>query len=257
MGWVETIYSGITFYQCRELNDRQVVQAFSHRNFGNMALHIGDDPEAVVVRRELWLKALGLDLEGLVCGVQVHGIRVAVVNETTAGSGAHSLSGAIPETDALITDRPGVVLATFTADCVPIFVYDPVKSAIGVIHAGWRGTIGRIAVTTVTRMAETFGTIPGDCLAAIGPSIGAGCFRVDEHLAGRFDKVHPQTVTKDESGFGIDLPAFNRIELTEIGVCPDHIYEARLCTKCQADQFFSYRADQGKTGRMMGVIALK
>lgn len=257
MGWVETIYSGITFYQCQELNDQQVVQAISDRNFGNLALHTGDDPEAVVARRELWLKALGLGLEGLVCGVQVHGTRVAVAHETAAGSGAYSLCGAIPETDALITNRSGIVLATFTADCLPIFIYDPVKPAIGIIHAGWRGTIDRIAAATMERMVKTFGTVPGDCRAAIGPSICAGCFRVDERLAERFAKVHSQTVIKDQSGFSIDLQAFNRIELTEIGVCSNHIYEAQFCTKCQAERFFSYRADHGKTGRMMGVIALK
>lgn len=131
MGWVETNLSGISFHQCQELNDHQVIQGFSARDSGNMALHIGDDLNKVIARRKSWLKALGLSLEQLVAGVQVHGTRVASIEETAAGSGAFSLNGAIPETDALITKKPGIILATFTADCIPIFIYDPAMPAIG------------------------------------------------------------------------------------------------------------------------------
>ncbi len=257
MGWVETNHSGITFYQCRELNNRQVVQAFSTRDSGNMALHIGDESDQVVARRQSWLKALGLDLNQLVSSMQVHGTKVALVEETAAGSGASSLNGAIPDTDGLITNKPGFVLATFTADCVPIFIYDPVTPAIAVVHAGWRGTIDGIATITLKSMVQKLSVIPGDCLVAIGPSICGACYRVDQQLADRFGAVHAQTVIKDESGFRVDLPAFNRLNLITAGVNPDHIFEAKLCTNCRADRLFSYRSDHGKTGRMMGIIALK
>lgn len=257
MGWVETDHSGIGFYQCSELNNQQVVQAFSTRNSGNMALHIGDDPAKVIARRERWLKVLGLSLERLVAGVQVHGTRVAVISLSTAGAGAFSLDGAIPETDALITNTPGIVLATFTADCIPIFIYDPVTPAVAVVHAGWRGTINRIATITVQRMTAEYGTVPGDCLVAIGPSICGACFRVDRQLAEGFGSIYPQVVTQDETGARVDLQAFNRMDLVALGVSPDHIYQTKLCTNCQPERFFSYRAEQGKTGRMMGIIALK
>lgn len=257
MGWVETSLSGISFYQCRELNDHQVIQGFSARNSGNMALHIGDDPKQVIARRESWLKALGLSLEQLVSGIQVHGTRVALIEETAADAGAFSLNGAIPETDALITKKPGIVLATFTADCIPVFIYDPATPAIGVVHAGWRGTIAGIVTIAIKRMADEFGTIPGDCLIAMGPSICGACFRVDRQLAERFGKVHRQVVTEAESGYWVDLQTFIRLDLIEIGVHSDHIYQTKLCTNCHPERFFSYRADQGKTGRMMGIIALK
>jgi len=256
MGWIETNHSGMTFYQCRELNDGKVIQGFSTRNSGNLALHTGDDPNKVVARRKLWLKAMGLNPDRLVCGVQVHGTKVALVKETAAGAGAYSLNGAIPETDALITNKAGIILATFTADCIPIFVYDPVTPAIAIIHAGWRGTINRIAPLAVKRMTDEFGTIPGDCLAAIGPSICGACFRVDRQLAERFGRVHAQTVTENESESKVDLQAFLELDLTEIGVRSEQIFQARLCTSCQSDRFFSYRADHGITGRMMGIIAL-
>lgn len=256
MGWVETNQSGLTFYQCQELNDRQVIQGFSTRNSGNLALHTGDDLNRVIVRRKSWLKALGLNLDHLVSSVQVHGTRIALVDETATGSGALSLDGAIPETDALITNKAGIILATFTADCIPLFVYDPLTPAIAVIHAGWRGTIEGIAPLTIGRMADEFGTNPDNCLVAIGPSICSACFRVDRQLAERFGRIHAQTVTEDESENRIDLQAFTRLDLTGIGVNSNRIYEAKLCTSCQSEHFFSYRADHGITGRMMGVIAL-
>ncbi len=257
MGWVETNHAGISLYQCQELNDDQVVQGFSTRDSGNMALHIEDDPNKVLDGRKLWLQALGLGLEQLVAGVQVHGTKVALIEETTAGAGAFSLIGAIPETDALITKKPGVILAVFTADCTSIFIYDPVTPAIGLVHAGWRGTINGIASIAVKQMADEFGTIPGDCLVAMGPSICGACFGVDRQLAERFAKVHSQVVIEDEFGSKIDLQTFNKLDLIGIGVSPDHIYETQLCTNCQPDRFFSYRAEHGKTGRMMGIIALK
>lgn len=257
MGWVEINPSGTCLYQCREFNDDQVVLGFSARDSGNMALHIGDDPNKVIVRRETWLKALDLSLERLVCGVQVHGTRVASIKATAAGSGAFSIDEAIPETDALITNQPGIILATFTADCIPIFIYDPVTPAIGIVHAGWRGTIDGIAATAVERMGDEFGVIPGDCLVAMGPSICSACFRVDRQLAKRFANVHSRVVTEDEAGFRVDLQTFNSLNLIGIGVCAEHIYKTQLCTNCQPDRFFSYRAEHGKTGRMMGIISLK
>ncbi len=256
MGWIETNHWGLTFYQCQELNNGEVIQGFSARNSGNLALHTGDAPNQVIARRKLWLKAIGLNLERLACGVQVHGTKIAVIEETAVGSGAFGLNGAIPETDALITNKAGIILATFTADCIPIFFYDPVTPAIGIAHAGWRGTINGIAGLTIRRMNDELRTIPGNCLVAIGPSICGVCFRVDRQLAERFGMIHPQTVTEDESGSKVDLQAFIRLDLAGTGVNPDRIYQARLCTCCQADRFFSHRTDHGVTGRMMGIITL-
>lgn len=257
MGWIETERSGISFYQCRELNDEQVIQAFSTRNSGNLALHTGDDSDKVIERRKLWLKALELNLDNLVSGVQVHGTGVALVDETAAGSGAFSLNGAIRETDALITNRGGIILAVFTADCIPIFIYDPATPAIAVVHAGWRGAINGITMLAIRRMKDEFGTILDNCHVAIGPSICSACFKVDRQLAERFSAIHAQIVTEDESGSKVDLKAFIRLELTGIGVNPDRIHDAGLCTGCQSERFFSYRAEHGVLGRMMGIIALK
>lgn len=257
MGWVETNHAGLTFFQCLELNDKHVIQAVSTKNCGNMALHTGDDPNLVLERRKSWLKALGMDLNRLVSGVQAHGTKVALVDKTDAGSGAFSIEEAIPETDALITKEPDLILATYTADCLPIFVYDPATPAVGVIHAGWRGTINGIASFTIKRMIDEYGVNPGNCLVAIGPSICGRCFRVDRQLAERFGEVHPQTVFEDESGSRIDLQAFIRLDLTQIGVKSDRIYDARLCTSCHPGQFFSYRAERGVSGRMIGIIGLR
>ncbi len=257
MGWVETNRSGLTFYQCQELNNLQVVQGVSGRNCGNLALHTGDDPNRVIERRKRLLGALDLDLNHLVSGVQVHGNRIALVDKTAAGLGAFSIEEAVPETDALITKDTGIILATFTADCLPIFVCDPVTPAVAVIHAGWRGTINGIATDTLKRMINEFGTSPADCLVAIGPSICGACFQVERQLAERFEKIYPQTVIKDKSGSSVDLQAYIKSDLKAFGIKADRIYDAKACTSCNSDRFFSYRAEQGVTGRIMGIIGLR
>lgn len=257
MGWIETKAAGLEIYQCRELNDHQAIQAFSSRQTGNLALHTGDAPQRVVNRRRLWLEALGLSLDRLVSGIQVHGTNIAMIEETDAGAGAWEIDGAIRETDALITKSAGIILATFTADCLPIFIYDPVTPAVAVVHAGWRGALGGIAALTIKRMNQEYGTDPGNCRVGIGPSICGDCFRVGPELAERFGAIHPQTAFGDETASKVDLQAFIRLELQEMGVKPDHIYDSGLCTACRPDRFFSYRAESGETGRMMGIISLK
>lgn len=257
MGWIETNRAGMTFFQCRELNDGQVTQGVSAKNCGNLALHTGDDPNCVIEQRKSWLQVLGLDLNNLVSGVQVHGTKVALVDKTAAGSGAFSIEEAIRETDALITKETDLILAVYTADCLPIFVYDPITPAVGVIHAGWRGTIKGIVSFTIERMVEEFGVNPGSCLAAIGPSICSNCFQVDRQLAEGFRKVYPQSVSEDQSGYRVDLQTIIKLDLIGIGIKPDQIYDARLCTSCHSEQFFSYRAERGAIGRMMGIIGLK
>lgn len=257
MGWIVTNHSGSASFQCRELNNSQVFQGVSLRNCGNMALHTGDEPIRVVGRRRSWLQTLGLDLNHLVSGVQVHGTRIALVEQTDMGLGAFTIDNALPDTDALITKDGGVILATYTADCLPIFVYDPVTPSVAVIHAGWRGAIDGIATLTIQRMIKEFGVNPVNCLVAIGPSICGGCFRVERQLAERFAEFHPQAVVIDESENRVDLQTFIKLEMISNGVLADQIYEAGLCTSCHRDLFFSYRAEQGVSGRMMGIIGLK
>ncbi len=227
----------------------------------NMALHVGDHPDHVRANRAVACAAIDINPADLVAAMQVHGSRVEVVGPEHRGRGALDYDTAIPDTDALITDRPGLPLSSYYADCVPILLYDPVKTCIGLAHAGWRGTVRRIASKTVARMMEAYGCHPGNILAGIGPSIGPCCYQVDMPVQQALAKGFPdwQELLKPAGPdrWLLDLWETNRKVLLDAGIKPEHITAARLCTACRTDLFFSYRVEQGKTGRMASLIMIK
>ncbi|HYH05049.1 MAG TPA: peptidoglycan editing factor PgeF [Bacillota bacterium] len=258
MSWQIQCYHGVEVYQALSLNDSGLIQGFSTQNAGNLALHTGDMPEKVIERRRDFLKVFGLKLEQLVAANQVHGTTIRKVDRQLAGAGALSFATALPETDALITEIPGIVLSIFTADCLPVFLYDPDTPAIAVIHAGWRGTLGRIAEKTLERMVDEYQTTPGRLRAAIGPAICRHCFQVNQDLADEFSKDDPLAVESDSTTASyVDLPGFNARLLAKAGVAPENIDLSGACTSCQTETFFSYRAGNRTIGRMMGIISLK
>jgi YfiH family protein len=257
MIWPAENGNGMLVYRCPELNRSGVCQAFSTRSCGNMALHTGDRPDDVIRRRRQFLDSQGLSIRQLVVAGQVHGTRVQVVTAAMAGAGAESREDAIPQTDALITREPGIVLGIFTADCLPLFLYDPETPAIAVIHAGWRGAINRIAALTLERMEKSFGTRPGQVWAAVGPGICRSCFEVDRDLAERFREADHQAVGEINSVFHVDLAGFIAHDLAAAGMNPGRIAFSGSCTACDPKIFYSYRADGGTFGRMMGIIGLK
>jgi YfiH family protein len=243
-------------YQCGELNNLGVIQACSTRDQGNLALHTGDAPAQVLERRARFLALFGFGLEDLVVGNQTHGTRVGVVTRKMAGSGAWDQKAAIPDTDALITQERGIVLGIFTADCLPIFIYDQSTPAIGIAHAGWRGTINRIAQVTLEKMTAQFHTDPAHCWIGFGPGIGPECFQVEQVVAGQFSDVVPEAVEGIPQEYRVDLAKFNTRLFQAAGVLENHIIPFNRCTRCHGDEFFSYRAEAGNTGRMMSIIAL-
>ena len=184
--------------------------------------------------------------------------------------------------DASLTNRPGLLLAIQTADCVPILLVDPKKRAVAAIHAGWRGTLARIAAKTIGKMQMHFGTNPRDLLAAIGPSIGPCCYEVGTEVATQFLSQFPDAPgyfdefrTGDEpnpiqwlnmmppghqpppKGVLLDLRKANRSQLLSAGLRPQNIHTIDLCTACRPDLLFSYRKEGPASGRLMSVIALR
>ncbi len=256
MSWYCETKNGQIICHCHELNNLRVRQAFSTKTSGNMALHTGDDPKAVIDRRENFLNVLGFHLRQLVAGEQTHGINVYVVTKQAAGSGAFRLDTMIPETDALITRDTGVVLSTYTADCLPIFIYDPSTPAVGLVHAGWRGSLQGILAKTLEKMNMFFRTTPSRCKIAIGPGICAKCFTVAADVANQFNDVFPGAVHHCNSNYQVDLVEFNKWILDGFGVPAEHVITSQWCTVCSADRFYSYRAHRGTIGRMMGIIGL-
>ncbi len=256
MSWRQNFRNGLEIMECAEFNTDRVIQAVSTVAASNMALHTGDDRETVVERRSAFLTACQLPLERLVTALQVHGTAVQAVASRHAGAGAFSVDDAIPDTDALVTNETGLILAIFTADCYPVFIYDPVTPAVGLAHAGWRGTIGGIAVKTLTTMSAHYGTRPEDCLVTFGPAICGHCFHVGPEVAVQF-AGYADALRAEQSGAYIDLAEANRLMLTAAGVRPNRIIKSGHCTVCQADRFFSYRRQRGTIGRLMSIIALK
>ena len=212
----------------------------------NLAEHVGDDPKAVAANREILFQQTGLT--NLRYCRQVHG--TDVINIVDQALSTPTLP---PEADALVTAQRDVALAIFTADCVPIFILDVATPAIGIAHAGWRGTLARIAVNTLARMETLFGTVTANCQIHLGPSIQKCCYTVSADLLTQFTDHFGSTVA---SGTNLSLQSANVNQLVEIGLPTAAISVSPFCTACRTDLFYSHRAEDGQTGRMLSFIGL-
>ena len=216
----------------------------------NLALHVGDDVEKVLRNRKAFAEAIGVDANRFTTCQQVHGSKVVQVTKEFVGSGAKDFSNTIADTDALITNLPDVPLMLFYADCVPVLLADLETGAIGLAHAGWRGTVANIGAKTLAAMGEAFGTKPENVLAAIGPSIGACCYEVDDFVRDQSSGYEEFFASKGGGKYHLDLWGMNDKQLQEAGVPAEKITIAGICTNDNVELFCSYRAEQGKTGRM-------
>ena len=172
------------------------------------------------------------------------------MTEGLIGSGAVDFADTIADTDALITDLPNVPLLLFYADCVPVLLADTETGAVGLAHAGWRGSVGEIALETVQMMRRHYGCSPEKMLAAIGPSIGSCCYEVDDTVLTAGAKYRECFTPKANGKYQLDLWLMNRLQLEAAGLAAGNIHCAEVCTCDNRELFFSYRAEQGKTGRM-------
>lgn len=225
----------------------------------NLGLHTGDEDQNVIVNRERFCKTVGVEATHIVTAQQTHTDQVVVVTKDHLGRGATVYSEAIEHTDALVTNVPGVPLMLFFADCVPVLIVDPVHKAIGIAHAGWKGTVAKIAQKTILTMQQQFGTNPQQCLVGIAPSIGPCCYEVDEFVMNQLKEQFPkweELVQPAGDKWHLDLWQANRLQLEEIGVASENILVSSVCTACNNELFFSYRAEQGCAGRMGAIIVL-
>lgn len=231
----------------------------------NMGAASGDDPALVSKNRDLAFQETGCPVRCVSYPQQVHGDAIQQIR-TQDLSLARVEPGSVfpvlrfPQTDAVITDVPGVLLTSLHADCIPVWLYDTEKHAAGLIHAGWRGTRADIAAKTLLAMEDAFGSVPEDVIAVIGPGISRCCFETGPEVYESFHAMLPepsgQFSTPDGNGkYYLDLKLINRILLRRRGV--EEIYVSGLCTSCRDDLFFSYRRDGGATGRMCAAICLQ
>lgn len=217
----------------------------------NLALHVGDNPQLVVENRRSFANALGVNPAKFTTCQQVHGSKVVLVDEKLVGSGALAFESTVADTDALICNLSDVPLMLFYADCVPVLLADTKSGAVGLAHAGWRGTVAKIAQKTLDAMAKEFGTNAENVIAAIGPSIGQCRYEVDDFVRDQAAGYEEFFAPKEEQGkYMLDLWGYNVKQLKECGVPSENIAVAEICTAHNSSLFCSYRAEQGKTGRM-------
>ena len=261
--------SGVTFYACTDPAWAGAAHGFSTRLGGvspapwdslNLGASRGDAPGHVAENFRRFCAAAGADSAVLVKNHQVHGDLVRTVGPADACAGPAD-PGTF-EADGLATDCPGVCLAVFSADCIPVLLYDPVRRAIAAVHAGWRGTALGIAARAVERMAGSFGSRPEDILAAVGPGISQCCFETHRDVpdglrAGlRGDAAPLIRPLPGGEKFLVDLKGANRRWLLRAGLSPDHIAVCAACTACRPDLFWSHRRLGGRRGSMAAVIQL-
>lgn len=227
----------------------------------NLNFKRGDDPEKVLDNYKIFCKAAGFDFNSLVSSSQDHNTFVRRVTSNECGIGI-TREHDIKSVDALITNEPGVTLVTHYADCTPLLFVDPEKKAIGLAHAGWRGTVGKIGEATVNKMIDEFGSDPSDIIAVIGPAIGACCYEVDTPVYEEFaslTELKPAYFTKilGHGKYLIDLKETNRRMLMEAGLLSINIEISDVCTKCNSGLLFSHRVSNGKRGGLIAMMSIK
>ncbi len=269
----------------------------------NLGFTDHDRPATVRRNREAFLTSLGATRPATLSATrgkpsqpwplitlrQVHSDLIHTIDRKTAKQFAESATATRKSPrlvgDGLITNVPGIVLAVQAADCLPIILVDPKHHAIGVFHAGWRGTLKRIAAKGAGRMMAAYGTRFNDLRVVIGPGIGSCCYNVGEEVQEKFESQFPwagQVIqeVEDEEGLHhkypmlflnqrapghapmitklmLNLAEANRLQLLDLGVNPSDIYVVPNCTSCNPSRFFSHRAAFGRTGRLMGAVALR
>ena len=225
----------------------------------NLGFQNGDAPENVYENYKRICEAIGVKPESVVHARQTHKDKVRVVTAADRGKG-YNRERDYDDIDALVTDESGVTLTILTADCVPVFLVDPVKHAIGLAHSGWRGTVSRIAAKTVQCMIDTYGSNPKDIIVVTGPCICSACYEVGDDVADAFrsefgDEVFSRIATKRNGKFHISLSEAIAQSLVQIGV--SDIKQSGFCTACNSDILFSHRVTQGKRGTLASFLALK
>lgn len=255
-----TVTGGLVFYRSDKLlGFSDLVHAVTTRHGGvslapfdslNMSSHVGDEPARVQENLDRLHLALGLDRQATVDASQAQADKVARITPNERGTRIRGVDG-------LITNSRGIPLMLRFADCVPIILFDPIHRAIGIAHAGWRGTVARVLTNTVNAMRTEFETAPADLIACIGPSIGPCCYEIGADVSDKVEAAFPDTheiLLSKNGSIHLNLWQANAVQLRELGV--RHIEIAEVCTADRTYDFYSWRREDAKTGRFAALIAL-
>lgn len=229
----------------------------------NLSYTRGDDIDAVDENFRRIAGVLKCELGDIVCSDQTHTVNLRVASRKDGGKGI-VIPRDYTDIDGLLTDEPGLVLATFYADCVPLYFVDVKKRAIALAHSGWRGTVARMGRCVTDKMKEVYGTDPADIVAAVGPSICQECYEVSEDVADAFAQEFRRQGQADEilqskggGKYQLDLWRANEIVLKEAGIPAERIQVTDICTCHNSEYLFSHRASKGRRGNLgafMGLI---
>ena len=254
--------AGLRYFQFESLLSDKLTQAVFSRKGGvspnpwsslNLGSTVGDEPVRVSENKNKLLAAIGYSPNKLAQIHQVHSAHVHVVNKPV---GENSV---LAQGDAMISDTPGLLMLMRFADCVPILFFDPVKNAAGIAHAGWKGTVNEVVIAAVNEFKNQFGTDPSDLITGIGPSIGPDHYEIGdqviEEIKCTFQNYWDQILITGPDSVKLDLWEANKISLRKAGV--KHIEMAEICTACAVKDWYSHRAENGRTGRFAAVIGLK
>lgn len=234
----------------------------------NCGLHVFDHDNKVIANRQLIADAVQIPLSKWTYGEQTHSDKVHIVTELDYGKGIVSRTDALQATDAFVTQSRNGCLAALFADCVPLYFIDPIHQAVGLAHAGWKGSVLQIAKATVETMQEAYGSQPKEMFAAIGPSIGDCCYEVDglvmDQVQALSDKlglepsIRSSIASVQNNGkYKLSLQQLNRQIMIKAGILPSSIEVTEQCTSCNTDLFYSHRKENGKTGRMIAWIGMR
>lgn len=251
---------GLTFYRFAALDSREGVEHAVFTRLGgvseppfaelNLGHTVGDNMAAVKENHRRVYQVLDVTHQEVVTAWLVHGHAVRLVDGGHAGQ-------VVARTDGLIARTPGLVLFQRFADCLPILFFDPITPAVGIAHAGWRGTLAGVAPATVRAMREAFGSRPEDLWVGIGPSIGPCCYEVGDdvtYAVGQTFETPEALLPRVNGALHFDLPGANMRQLRSLGV--EHMEASPICTACRIDEFYSHRAEDGRTGRFGVAIGL-
>jgi YfiH family protein len=281
----------IPYYSCRAFESLPWLRhGFSTRRGGvdggtlNLNFTAWDTPERVNENRRRLFSALGLEDATLISLKQIHSDRVYAV-ESDAGCfprwtwktqrsftlfPSSGLTGSIDnrrseassrEGDALITNVENAALAIKVADCFPVLIVDPIHRAIGAVHSGWRGTLARVLPRTIEEMSRRFQSDPARLLFALGPGIRECCFEVAEDVASLFTEAYSEIAAVRQHPLApgkylVNLAAVLKTQMRQAGAPPENQYDLEICTRCNTEEFFSWRAAGPSAGRMMAVISI-
>lgn len=227
----------------------------------NVGFHVADRKTIVCENRKHLAEKLAFPLDAWIGAQQTHEVKIEKVTNSDKDKGANDYESAFGHTDGFFSLEPGVLLTLCYADCVPLYFLHPKSGAVGVAHAGWKGTVHGIAEEMI-RAFQAEGIEASDIFVAIGPSICENCYIVDDHVIklvqNKLEGVErkPYNLISDHQ-YKLNLKECNKEILLKTGVLEKHITMTDLCTSCQKDHFFSHRRDRGKTGRMMSFIGWK